>query len=81
MKKALNFLFSRVRLAWWRVRGWKKFAEDELFVTRLSICSGCPFNNQKKEECRLCGCPIIAKTALASEKCPVDYWPRQKIRR
>lgn len=79
MKKVLRYLYSRVRIAWWKVRGWKMLVEDEVFVARLNDCNDCIWRDEEKDECLLCGCPVIAKVALASEKCPAGKWKRQKI--
>lgn len=81
MKKLLRYLGSRVRLVWWKLRGWKTLVEDAIFEVRIDSCNECPNRDEENDECRLCGCPIMAKTVLASEKCPVDKWKRQKVSR
>lgn len=79
MKKVLRYLGSRVRIVWWKLRGWETFVSCEVFGLRMDDCATCPHRDEEKDECRLCGCPIEAKTVLASEKCPIDKWKRQKI--
>lgn len=78
MKKVLRYLGSRVRIVWWKLRGWKTIVSDEGFFFRALDCDVCPHRDEEKDECRLCGCPIAAKTILASEKCPIDKWGREK---
>lgn len=81
MKKAFNFLLSRVRLVWWKVRGWQTIVDDAEYQARLATCAECELWDEETDECKRCGCPIFAKTALSSEKCPVGRWNRQKVDR
>lgn len=39
---------------------------------RMVICSMCQFFRNKK--CFLCGCYLVHKTRLKSEKCPAGKW-------
>lgn len=62
----------------------------ELSRERLAICAKCPhcvdskflkFINGKVESinqkmCELCGCPVVEKSLVKEEKCPINKWPR-----
>ena len=41
---------------------------------RMDICRGCEFYKAKEEKCEKCGCYMLAKTKLATAKCPVGKW-------
>ncbi|AZA82175.1 hypothetical protein C1637_09910 [Chryseobacterium lactis] len=57
---------------------------------RLVVCRNCPFaveksflkfrENQAMEEktkaCEKCGCPIIEKSLVEDEKCPMNLWKK-----
>lgn len=42
------------------------------FIERLNICNTCEHLNNFR--CSYCGCQLIAKTMLETEKCPKDKW-------
>lgn len=60
--------------------GWyrKFFKKDsELSKTRLEICSKCEHNIRLTKNvhiCGLCGCELVAKSLVESEKCLNDKW-------
>ena len=41
---------------------------------RMDICRKCEFYIAKEEKCKKCGCYMMAKTKLATAKCPVGKW-------
>lgn len=54
---------------------------DELVSKRRQICTACPklteLQNKSgtfKKVCAECGCFIIPKTKIKSEKCPIGKW-------
>ena len=42
------------------------------YVRRTEICRKC--KERIKGRCKKCGCNIKMKLALATEKCPMNYW-------
>ena len=50
-----------------------KIADDKLFEARLTVCNTCP--HRVEGRCSLCGCFIVPKAKLLSEKCPDGRWP------
>jgi len=62
----------------------------ELILERLAVCDVCPHKRQLSPAgqllitvfnseantfyCALCGCPLAAKTSVATEKCPEGAW-------
>ena len=49
-----------------------KELDTETIAKRLTICSGCPFENNGT--CMDCGCILIEKAPMSTEKCPNNYW-------
>lgn len=49
-----------------------KTVSKEVLEERLAICSTCPLRNGNS--CSACGCGLSHKAALATSKCPKDYW-------
>lgn len=61
---------------------------EEISKQRLFECEKCPFAKQKKWlkfingeaneieslACDKCGCPVVQKSLVKNEKCPVDKW-------
>jgi uncharacterized paraquat-inducible protein A len=41
---------------------------------RMSICQECEFFLPKQKRCMKCGCFLRWKTALRSQKCPIEKW-------
>tara|TARA_B100001250_G_scaffold374407_1_gene361224 strand:+ start:19260 stop:19406 length:147 start_codon:yes stop_codon:yes gene_type:complete len=41
---------------------------------RLQICNGCDELRQNIKVCKICGCFVVAKTAIPSARCPIDKW-------
>jgi len=57
------------------IEGWKNTIlgnHTTISDTRIETCNGCP--NNKAGVCNICGCPLIAKTKVMQEFCPIDKW-------
>lgn len=46
--------------------------EEKLFEARRTICNNCEHGQTMR--CKLCGCPIAAKTKSIESKCPDNLW-------
>lgn len=53
------------------------FATDEVVIERRTRCAGCLW--AVDDQCVACGCNIMSKTLLASERCPrlPERWGEQ----
>jgi hypothetical protein len=69
----------RVSIA--RLFGFKVLATTELSEQRHKICERCDFFDPMELQCLKCGCFTEAKTAMNTEKCPLDKWPRVWIKK
>lgn len=69
-----TFVAAMVRTAWAKLRGYEVLATREHQYFREAICQDCPLFDG--EQCGECGCLVMAKTALNTEKCPLNKWPR-----
>jgi hypothetical protein len=56
-------------------------AKPEVITSRREKCRECPhavgakwLPVEKKYKCGKCDCVLVAKTSIASEKCPDDRW-------
>lgn len=51
-------------------------ASTEAIEERRKVCSGCPefMPAGIASKCRACGCNLMAKTTIASERCPLGKW-------
>lgn len=53
---------------------------DEQIKERRDICRECPHSTKKDNklvttsQCKECGCSILLKSMLSTEKCPKDKW-------
>lgn len=54
--------------------GYDPIAPAHVITGRGRMCEGCDF--AKEGVCGKCGCLIMAKVMLATEKCPVGKWKR-----
>jgi len=64
-----------LRKQWFALRGYETLVDPGEQQKRAETCAGCPYADPERDECSLCGCPIDAKTPLASESCPKQFWP------
>lgn len=76
-----SYAGSRVRIVYWKLRGWRLFTVDEENDDRWSKCFSCPNANLDEGICMACGCPLEAKLLLTSERCPDRKWQRIKIKK
>jgi len=67
------------------INGWKNwlFTDDEvekIAADRLAICNTCPEKDSmlNLEVCRLCHCPLVAKTRSIKSECPKGLWQTPK---
>ena len=68
--KEMSKTFGRA-MAGWAKSGFKLVSKVEYFKRRL-ICAKC--EERVKGRCSKCGCNLKMKLALATEKCPMNYW-------
>jgi len=54
----------------------KVLAPPEIRAERIAICEECEYFAKDKVRCYKCGCKLLAKVALATEKCPADKWAK-----
>lgn len=50
-----------------------KNATPEQVEDRLLVCSTCP--QRRNTRCAVCGCFVGAKAKMATQECPLGYWP------
>ena len=55
------------------VKGGQTNVEPEVYEKRLSICATC--TQRVNDRCAACGCRIELKASLATDTCPLLYWP------
>lgn len=72
-----RFLSAFMRSCWWKMRGYEIIASQKTQAGRMALCWTCP--HLKDDACSKCECLIISKIVLASEKCPQNYWEREKV--
>jgi hypothetical protein len=72
-----NFLAAFIRSCWWQFCGWEILASGWVMSDREMTCNVCPF--RENDVCTKCGCLIVSKIALSSEKCPENFWLREKL--
>lgn len=51
-----------------------KEVTTETIAKRLTVCSGCPFENNGT--CMECGCILAEKARMSTEDCPQGYWEK-----
>lgn len=70
---ARNFSLSLAGVIKYALKTGQVLAEEPTINIRLKKCLSC---NQlmNKKRCRACGCFIMAKAGLKSEKCPKGFW-------
>jgi hypothetical protein len=69
--------YFRAKLA--SFQGYEVIAPPLAQDRRLEICNMCDFFQDG--ECLRCGCSVVAKTMMATEKCPIGRWKRLWIRK
>jgi hypothetical protein len=81
MMRAVHYAWAMLRLQWWRLRGYRTLVDPGTHLNRLNNCHTCKFFDWEREECSVCGCPVDAKTPLASEKCPKGFWLAIRVKK
>jgi hypothetical protein len=56
------------------VKGESVSADKKETERRMGICHQCEFYRSSDATCSQCGCFILLKARLTTEKCPVDKW-------
>lgn len=69
---------SAVRLAYWKLRGWRTLVYPHEQGRRLAACEACIHLDKESRQCKLCTCFVDWKTWLATEACPDTRWNRQR---
>lgn len=69
---AVNAAYAAGRVVIAFKNGDPVIADDPTHERRLMLCRDCEFIDGNK--CTACGCHTIAKTRLATEKCPEGKW-------
>ena len=60
--------------------GWKNVVtgkNKDISENRMSVCDRC--EHKSMGACNICGCPLIAKTKVLQESCPLSKWDDIKI--
>ena len=60
--------------AMWRYVLYGKNVSIGEYVERLDKCVGCQYLNKDKWTCGKCGCYLIKKAKMSTEKCPDNKW-------
>lgn len=51
-----------------------EWASEEVASNRFAICKECPLLVKGTNQCRECGCFMVAKTKLQMATCPLHKW-------
>ncbi len=71
-QQAGNALAAAGRAVGAALAGEPVIASTELQERRWAICLAC--EHLENEKCKLCGCHMRLKSALAQERCPIAKW-------
>lgn len=69
-----KFFTAWARTKWFYFRGYEALAPMRIVAARMEMCNLCEFESEGS--CAACKCLLLSKTALASEKCPINRWGR-----
>lgn len=69
-----NFFKAWAVTTWARWHGYQILAPPAAVKRRDEICKGCDYYNDGI--CGACGCLLVAKSILSTEKCPKGKWGR-----
>lgn len=70
----LRFVGAYLRAKYAKWYGYEVIAPVDAQAQRNRICNICDFFQDG--ECQRCGCLVMAKTMMATEKCPINRWGR-----
>lgn len=79
IKVFASFAGAFFRVQWAKWRGYEVIATAAVQDTRDVRCTVCSFF--KDGECTKCGCMVMAKIMLNTEKCPINRWGRVWVRK
>lgn len=68
IQKAMNFSKAIAKY----VKSKERYVSKRVYEERLKKCETCIF--QIEGVCKGCGCPLISKAKIKTEKCPEDKW-------
>lgn len=71
-QQAMNFMLSVANAVTHAVKTKKIMVDRAVLDTRIGTCKKCKF--MKSSRCQACGCYIVVKAGLDSEKCPKGFW-------
>lgn len=73
-KELYEVLFGALKCIKAQIKFMRKGEEvsTETLAKRLTVCSGCPFENSGV--CMECGCILAEKARMSTENCPQNYW-------
>jgi len=69
-----HFVWSMLIYQWARFRGYRVIATPEIMDWRQAKCTPCDFF--KDGQCQACGCLVVSKIMLLTERCPKRRWNR-----
>lgn len=69
---AANFMLSASNAIRHALKTKKIMAPNQIINSRVATCKACEFMSSSR--CNACGCYIVVKAALDSEKCPKGKW-------
>jgi hypothetical protein len=80
-KMPFRAIAAAARAFWYKLFGYEVLAATWRADYRMQHCEACPQYDAENDQCRKCGCLVSAKVMLNSEKCPLDKWSRQWIKK
>ena len=69
MRRIFRFIKALWRYMWYGNR-----VSFDTYITRLNSCKGCKYINKEKWTCNNCGCYLVKKCKMSTEKCPTGKW-------
>lgn len=72
IEKSKSLLLSAANALMHVIKTGQLAATDDVIKVRIDTCKAC--NDFTGTRCLACGCYIVLKTGIASEKCPKGYW-------
>lgn len=75
MKRFFNYLKAKLKF-WWHGT---PSTPLPIQIERLQICLACPEYGPELEVCTICWCPVLEKTGMATEQCPLETPRWEKV--
>lgn len=69
-----NLLVSSKQIIEGAVAGEGVIVDEEIFNSRLDICTACPLYLQDSSRCTQCGCYMKNKAMFKKMSCPIGKW-------